>query len=200
MGTPSTKKFLKQNNGAMQEEAALISSAGAADADKIVALDAAGKINDSMLNSTVSSAGVGDAGKLVKLDGSGRLDTTVLPVGIGADTAIIVTSEALTAGDLINVWDDVGTTKVRKADNTSSGKEAHGFVLASVSSGANATVYFEGANTQKTGLTGGVVYLGVAGGTVASAPTGAGAVVQRVGFATSPTVLNFDGGVAITLA
>lgn len=200
MGTASSKKFLKNANGQLAEEAALVTSEGAGDADKLVALNGSGKVDDTMLNSTVTSAGAGDSGKLVKLDGAGRLDVTVMPVGIGADTAIIVASEALSAGDLVNVWNDAGTPKVRKADNTSAGKEANGFVLASFSGGASATVYFEGSNTQKSGLTGGVVYLGAAGGTTQTPPTGSGEVVQRVGFATSATVLNFDGGVSITLA
>lgn len=200
MGTPSTTKFLKNSNGSLAEEAALVTSAGAGDANKIPALNASGKVDVTMLNATVASAGAGDAGKLTQLDGSGRLDITVMPVGVGADTALIATSEALAAGDLVNVWNNAGTANVRKADNTSAGKEAHGFVLAAVSGGANATVYFEGGNTGKTGLTGGVVYLGTAGGTVATPPTASGSVVQRVGYATSATVLNFDAGVAITLA
>ena len=36
---------------------------------------------------------------------------------------------------------------------TVSGKEAHGFVLSAVTSGNNATVYFEGTNTVVTVLT-----------------------------------------------
>lgn len=150
---------------------------------------------------TQTSAGAGNAGDIVALDASGKLDTSVMPTGIGADTAVIVASEALSAGDLVNIWDSAGTTKVRKADATTAGKEAHGFVLSAVSNAANATVYFEGSNTAKSGLTGGKLYLATtAGGTTSTAPSGSGNVVQIVGFATSATVLNFQSGTPIVLA
>lgn len=150
---------------------------------------------------TVSSAGAGDAGKIPALDSSGRLASNLMPVGIGADTAIITASEALAAGDFVNVWNSTGA-KARKADASTSGKEAHGFVLAAVSNGQPATVYFEGTNTQITGATAGVVYLSAstAGQSTATAPSGTGQVVQRLGVAVSTTAINFDGGPPITLA
>jgi len=124
-----------------------------------------------------------------------------MPVGIGADTAAIVASEALAAGDVVNVWNNAGTPKVRKADATTFGKEAHGFVLSAVSNGATATVYFEGSNTQRSGLTAGPQYLQTTAGSVGSTPpSGSGNVVQIVGFATSATVLNFQAGAPIVLA
>lgn len=148
----------------------------------------------------VTSAGSGDSGKIPSLDGAGRLDTSFMPTGIGADTAVIVASEALAAGDLVNIWNSTGA-KVRKADATSVGKEAHGFVTASVLSSGNATVYFEGSNPGVTGLTPGVQYLTTTAGTAsATPPSGSGNVVQRVGFAPSATSLNFDSGTPIVLA
>lgn len=147
-----------------------------------------------------TSAGAGDAGKIPALDSAGRLDNSMMPTGIGADTATITSSEALSAGDLVNVWNSTGA-KVRKADASTAGKEAHGFVLAAVSSGAAATVYFEGTNSQVSSLTPGVQYLSTTPG-IASAtpPSGSGNVVQRVGFATDPAALNFDASVPIVLA
>lgn len=148
-----------------------------------------------------TSAGAGDAGKLPALDSSGRLDQTFMPTGIGADTASITASEALSAGDLVNIWNSTGA-KARKADGSTSGKEAHGFVLAAVSSGAQATVYFEGTNAQSTGLTPGVLFLSdtTPGGVTSTAPTGSGKTVQRVGFAIGTTSYNFDSGTPIVLA
>lgn len=149
----------------------------------------------------VVSAGAGDTGKIPALDASGRLDNSVMPSGIGADTASVTASEALAAGDLVNIWDDTGTFKVRKADASTSGKEAHGFVLSAVSMAASATVHFEGSNTAVSGLTPGVRYLATtAGGTTATAPSGSGNVVQRVGLATAATNLNFEMGTPIVLA
>ena len=201
MGTASTTKFIKNNAGALTEEAALTTSAGVADAQKVPALNASGVLDPTIINAKATSAGAADAGKVVQLDGSGRLDNSVMPVGIGADTKVMIASEALAAGDFINVWSDASAFKVRKADATTSGKRAHGFVLSAVASGANATVYFEGENTAVTGMTPGDVFLGTtAGRAQATAPTGSGQAVQRIGVATSATSVNFEPSQPIVLA
>lgn len=103
MGTASTTKFIKNSSGQLTEQAALTTSAGAGDAQALVALNASGVLDASIVNSKASSAGAGDAGKVVALDGSGRIDNTMMPVGIGADTATITASEALSAGDFVNI-------------------------------------------------------------------------------------------------
>jgi hypothetical protein len=166
--------------------------------DKFLYINA-GTITEKVSNQ--ASAGAGDAGKVVALDSTGRIDNTMMPVGIGADTATITASEALAAGDFVNVWNSTGA-KVRKADASTSGKEAHGFVLAAVSSSASATVYFEGTNTQVTGATAGVVYLSAStpGASTATAPSSTGQVVQRIGFATGTTAINFQSMPPIVLA
>lgn len=147
-----------------------------------------------------TSAGAGNAGDLVSLDDSGRIDNSMMPVGIGADTSTISASETLAAGDWVNVWNNSGA-KVRKADATTAGKEAHGFVLAAVTSGNPATVYFEGTNTQVSGQTPGPVFLqttaGVGGPTV---PSASGNVVQQVGVAVSATAVNFERNMPVVLA
>jgi len=200
MGTLSTKKFIKNASGQLTEEAALTTSAGAADADKVPALNASGFLDATIVNSATSSAGAGSSGKVVALDGSGRIDATMMPVGIGADTAIITASEALSAGDFVNIWNSSGA-KVRKADATTAGKETHGFVLAAVTSGASATVYFEGTNTGVSGATPGVAFLATTAGSFSStAPSASGNVVQRIGFAISATAINFQSGVPVVLA
>lgn len=225
MGTASTKKFIKNNAGALTEEAALTTSAGAGDADKVPALNASGILDDTIinasatsaankvvkmggtgviapgvLNATVSSVGAGDAAKIVQLDGAGRLDSTVLPVGIGADTATITTSEALSAGDFVNIWNSTGA-KARKADAATAGKEAHGFVLVGVASAGSATVYFEGTNTAVTGQTPGKVFLATTAGlATTTAPSATGNIVQSIGIAISATSINFQYQPPITLA
>lgn len=125
-----------------------------------------------------------------------------MPTGIGADVKTIVASEALAANDLVNVWNDGGTEKVRKADATAEGKEAAGFVKAAVSASANATVYFEGRITGLTGLTPGAFqYLSAAtpGLRTETAPSAAGNVVQEVGMALSTTEMDFERQRPITL-
>ena len=190
------QKVITNNAGQLQEVASISTSAGAADAGKIIATNASGQIDGSFLNATVSSS----PNKLVMTGGDGKIDVSVLPTGVGADTAVINASEALAAGDLVNIWNDSGTANVRKADASTAGKEAHGFVLAAVASGQPATVYFEGTNTQMTGLTPGRQYLSTTPGkTSATAPTGSGQVVQVVGFAVSATAMNFQSNPPIVL-
>lgn len=196
----AVRKYLKNNAGVITEEAAVNSSAGAGDEGKIPALNASGVLASSIVNSVTTSAGAGDSGKVVALDGAGKIDSTMMPTGVGADTQTITASEALSAGDLVNVHNSTGA-KVRKADATTAGKEAHGFVLAGVSNGASATVYFEGTITGLSGLTPGVQYLSTtAGASTATAPSGSGNAVQRVGVATSATTLNFESQPPIILA
>jgi len=113
--------------------------------------------------------------------------------GVGTD---FDASEALAAGDLVNIWDDSGTPKARLAD-ASANKQADGFVLADVDSGDPATVYGQGINDQVSGLTGGIEqYLSasVPGGVTVTAPTASGNLVQRVGKAFSATALDFKKG------
>lgn len=148
-----------------------------------------------------ASAGAANAGDIVALDDSGRIDNSMMPVGIGADTASIQASENLAAGDWVNVWDSTGSFRARKADATTAGKEAHGFVLSAVTSGNPATVYFEGTNTQVSGQTPGAVFLqttaGIGGATV---PSASGNVVQQIGVAVSATAVNFERGTPVVLA
>ena len=147
-----------------------------------------------------TSTGAADAGKIPALAGDGRLPESMMPVGIGADTASIQASENLAAGDFVNVWNNAGA-KVRKADATTAGKEVHGFVLSAVTSGNPAAVYFEGTNTQVAGQTPGPVFLQTtAGRGGATAPNASGNVVQQIGVAVSATAVNFERGAPVALA
>lgn len=152
---------------------------------------------------TVTSAGVGNAGDIVALDSSGKIDNSILPVGIGADTKTLPSFENLAAGDFVNIFNDAGTVKVRKADASSTGKEADGFVLSAVTAPANAVVYFEGTNTQQTGLTGGSRYYLSAsspGTATTTPPSTSGNVVQYLGRALSATEISFEGTDGIILS
>jgi hypothetical protein len=176
-------------------------SAGAGDIGKIPKLTAAGILDSTIVNSKTTSAGAGDSGKLVAADASGRIDLTFMPTGVGPDTALLTTSEIIASGDLVNIWNSSGA-KVRKADATTAGKEAHGFVLVGGGSGATVTVYFEGTNTAITGLTPGIQYLdpATAGKSTATYPSyTTGQVSQIVGFATAATALNFQSEPPITV-
>lgn len=147
-----------------------------------------------LISAIVVSAGAGNAGDLVALDDNGKLDESVMPSGIGAESVTVPASENLAAGDQIDLWNDGGTIKARKADATAVGKPADGFVKAAVTSGQNAVVYMPGQ--QITGLTGLTLdadyFLSTTPGLITStAPSTVGNVVQRVGKALSATVLFF---------
>lgn len=149
----------------------------------------------------VQIGGVGNADKVPSLNASGTLDPTMMPTGIGADTATLEASGAIAAGDFVNIFDDGGTAKMRKADASSPTTAAHGFVLAAVADAATGTVYFEGNNTGVTGQTAGVTYLSTTAGLATStAPSGSGEIVQRLGVAVAATVLNFESTTPVTLA
>lgn len=167
------EKFLKESTGRLQETAALQTSAGAA-----------------------------DAGKIVALDSTGKLDNSLLPPGIGAETKSLPATEALAAGDFVNFYDNSGTLSCRKADATTLGKEAHGFVLEAVTSGATATVYVAGINNQLSSLTGGpTMYLATtAGGATGTAPSVSGNVVHEIGQRLSATEIAFAPKIPIVKA
>lgn len=121
--------------------------------------------------------------------------------GVGIGTRALTTSEALAAGDMVNVWNDVGVTKVRLASALAKGKDASGWVGQAYAVGATATVNFGAVNTSGSGLTSGPLWLSTTPGKAQSvAPAGAGLVVQRVGFAFSSTEFMFQPQIPITLS
>ena len=148
-----------------------------------------------------SSAGAGDAGKIASLDSTGRWDNSMMPTGIGAETASIATTEDIAAGSFVNIYVSSGV-KCQKADATTGGKRAHGFVLASTTSGQNATVYLAGLNTGVTSLTAGTYYYlhTTAGGVTSTAPSGSSNGVQGIGVATSTTAIAFQPTLMYVLA
>lgn len=143
-----------------------------------------------------TSVGAGDANKIPRTDAAGKLDQTFMPVGLGPDIKSLIASEGLLSGDFVNVWDDAGTEKCRKADAAaaSAGKRAHGFVLAAVTLGDPAIVYFEGVNDQLTGLTRGAQYFlsDTAGLAETTVQTTSGYIHQDIGVAISATEISFE--------
>jgi hypothetical protein len=150
----------------------------------------------------VASGGAGDANKLVSTGSDGLLDASIMPPGIGSTARTMTTSEALSAGDLINVHNSSGP-KVRKADATTAGKEADGFVLTSAGSGASVTVYpTESVLSGLSGLTPGALQFlsTTAGARTETAPSGSGQVAQQVGKALSATEMVFRPQTPVILA
>ena len=130
--------------------------------------------------------------------------TIVAPGEVMAESDPVPAAEALVAGDLVNIYTDAGAIKCRRADGSTIGKEANGFVLSDVNPGDTATVYHPSqSNTKKTGMTPGTMqYLSVTtpGGTQESIPTGSGQTLQKVGRAVGATNLAFAPQDPIVLA
>lgn len=147
------------------------------------------------IEATVTSTGVANAGDIPALNSSGKIDESMMPNGIGADVKVVPASENLSAGDFVNLWNDGGSLKCRKADASGGfAKEAHGYVKSAVSTAANATVYFDGTNSNLTGLTiGAKYYLSATAGTVTTTiPTTSGHIAQALGVATSATEMTVE--------
>lgn len=140
---------------------------------------------------------------IVATDATGRIDVSFMPTGVGSEVITMVTSENLTAGDLVNVYSNAGVITARKADATTNAKTAHGFVLANVTSPATATIYLPSqTNSAVTALTlGAEYYLSTTpGGVTTTAPSATGNLVQRVGIADKTTEFVFVPYVPIEIA
>lgn len=167
-------------------------------ADKFIQHDSVGGFREV---EAADAGGAGNEGKVVALDSTGRLDATMMPTGVGAETVNVPAFGALANGDFVNVFNDAGTMKARKADASSAVAPANGFVLADVNSGETATVYWSGLNGNLSGLTPGPMYLSTTPGTATHiAPSTAGNIVQKLGTAVNDTVVNFDPKEPILLA
>jgi hypothetical protein len=107
----------------------------------------------------------------------------------------------LTAGQYVNIYDSGGGVwRTRKA-KAAAGFQCYGWVDANVSNGATATVRFIGRNTRNSGLTPGPVFLSATPGLVTNTcPSGAGAMAQQLGVATSATDVDFEWQPAVLLA
>lgn len=140
-----------------------------------------------------TSAGAGDAGNIVALNSSGLIDSSML----GLELLVVEAFEALAAGDFVNLFDDGGTIKARKANASvaSAAKTADGFVLSAYAATDPANVYREGVNDQVSGQTVGArVFLSgtVSGAATATIATTAGYSLQRLGKALSATSIEVE--------
>ena len=156
----------------------------------------------------VAAAVVATADSLVSTDATGRIDSSFLPVGVGPEVTLATATEALAAGDFVNIYNNGGVTSVRKADATTNGKPANGFVLANVANAGQATIYrISQTNTALTGLTRGARYYlskATPGAVVDEATAGAyavnGNIIQELGYADSATSLVFSNETFIEIA
>lgn len=159
----------------------------------------AGKVQEYV--ATQVSAGAGSAGAIPALNNSGMLDVSMLPSGVGPDTVTLTASETIAAGAYCNIWSNAGAFAVRNADASTTGKQADGFAVAGITSGASGTIYLAGINTSVTGQVPGLVYLSATAGQGAtSGATAAGQTFQQIGLALSATSVQFDPSAPIVRA
>jgi hypothetical protein len=134
------------------------------------------------------NAYTGNAEELVATDANGLIAEDLLPTSIQQPQYSVVASEELAAYELINVFNDTGTTKIRLAD-AASGYRCDGYVTESVSNGVTTTIKFGGVVTA-SGLTRGApVFLSATSGAATTThPTlSTGDISQQVGIALSAT-------------
>jgi hypothetical protein len=117
---------------------------------------------------------------------------TIVPVG---DTVLVASS--VSAGMLVNIYNDGGTPKIRPALATTTERIAHGFVMGNAASGQTLVPLYAGSvNPYFTGLIPGTLYFlswANPGQIVAMGPdANTGYVWQPVGVAISSTELLFD--------
>lgn len=105
-------------------------------------------------------------------------------------------SEALSQGSVINLWNDAGTLKARKANATNNTKPCDGFcsTVGGIASGSFGEVQIHSGVATVTGLTvGDRYYLSTTNGAMANAPAvAAGNIEQYLGIAITTTQLAFN--------
>jgi hypothetical protein len=128
------------------------------------------------------------------IDVSGAID--------GAASAALTASEAIAAGDFVNIYSSSGA-KVRKANATDDTKPVNAFAQSAIASGAAGSVRGAGGKISVlSGLTpGATYYLATTGGAITTTPpSGSGNLVQEIGVAVSATELLFNPRVGVTVS
>jgi hypothetical protein len=160
-------------------------------AEKYLKVGTTGNLEE--VEATVQSSGAADAGKIVALGSDGKLDDTVMPEGIGAEVIVVQAGEDLAANDVVNIYDDAGTLKARKADATDATKPAVGYVKEAATAGSNVSVYTDGFLPGSGFTTGSKYFLATTPGQVTTTPPGgSGNIVQYIGRAISTDKIKFE--------
>lgn len=110
-------------------------------------------------------------------------------------------SEDITAGSFVNIWDDAGTAKIRKA-SWNTGYLADGYVLSAFLSGDQATFYQAGVNTMcAPGTPGQTAYIAATAGASSNAPPElrSGFWLQEIGKYLTTNSIYFAKGLTIQL-
>ena len=141
------------------------------------------------------SAGAPDADKIARVNADGQWDETLIP---NAEVQVKTAFETLAAGDFIYVRPD---GQLAKADATTAGKEASGFVRQAIVAASTGKVYGEGILGGFVGLTqNSIQWLSTtAGGRTEIVPSTSGNIQQPLGRAWSDTEIKIEFGRTIEL-
>ena len=141
---------------------------------------------ESIRTAIIVSEGSSDADKLVALDAQGRLDPSLIPSTISSTIQRqYIATEAIPANRFVNIYDNSGTTSVRLASHEN-GYAASGFVTVSVADTEMATIFLCKLEVTVTGVVGAAfglpVFLGESGQIVSAVPSFTeGRVWQQLG-------------------
>ena len=149
------------------------------------------------LEAISSTSGAPDANKIISTGPDGYIDLSLIQ---GAEVGDKVAFENLSAGDLVHIRTTDG--QMEKADATTTGKPATGFVKAAVTAAPTGSYYTEGKITGLTGLTQGAEQFlsTTAGGRTETVPAATGNSRQSIGNACSATEIRFEAGEPIKRA
>lgn len=147
------------------------------------------------IKNIVASVVGGTPFTIVSTGSDGFIDRSYLKDQV---TKSMVASENIAAGDQVNIWDDAGTPKLRKADASGGlAKKSDGYAPAAILSGASGLIVSgQEINTAVAGLTPVADYFlsatvpgGVAKATDPGYPTTAGHISQFIGKSTAAAEL-----------
>lgn len=150
------------------------------------------------------STGVASANQIISTDDTGKISSTFLPTGIGGEaTANLLASEAIAAGDFVNIFNNAGVATIRKAD-ASNNRPANGFCLTAIANAATGIVNLRGENNALTGIISGTVYYlsaTNAGKAVDASPSANGNIIQTLGYGLRSTSIlyEFDEPIEISI-
>jgi hypothetical protein len=126
----------------------------------------------------VANDGTGDTLR----DGGDKINDNFTEL-YGALFRPVQASQAIAANDFVNIYDNAGDLRVRKADASDPTKFANGFAPAAIALAATGLVAFAGLNAAVVAVSASQVYLddAVPGGFTAAPPSTAGHIVQPLG-------------------
>jgi len=110
------------------------------------------------------------ANKFLGFAGDGTWALYDVPEGATISAMSLVASEAIAAGDFVNIHDVAGVAKIRKIDADDPTKDADGFVLTACASGAAVFVMTAGINTAVTVTSAGEVWASTTAGGFMTSP------------------------------